>query len=123
MSTSNTPGPTRLVGNEPRRGFLVSLFAGLIGAIVGFVPFAAGVRMFGSPLFRRGSSSGGAGKDLPLHRVASVDSLPTDGTPVQVPVIADLVDAWNNEPHQPIGAVYLRRLGDGTVKCFNAICP
>lgn len=55
--------------------------------------------------------------------VASVDSIPSDGTPVQVPVIDDLVDAWNKLPHQPIGAVYLRKAADGTVACFNAICP
>jgi menaquinol-cytochrome c reductase iron-sulfur subunit len=42
---------------------------------------------------------------------------------VQVPVVADLVDAWSSEPDQPVGAVYLRKLGDGTVQCFNAICP
>jgi menaquinol-cytochrome c reductase iron-sulfur subunit len=41
---------------------------------------------------------------------------------VQVPVIADLTDAWNREANQPIGAVYLRR-NEGKVECFNAICP
>jgi Rieske Fe-S protein len=41
---------------------------------------------------------------------------------VQVPVVADLTDAWNREANQPIGAVYLRRDGDKVV-CFNAICP
>jgi menaquinol-cytochrome c reductase iron-sulfur subunit len=51
-----------------------------------------------------------------------VDNVPTDGTPVQVPVIADLVDAWSGEPNQPIGAVYLRRDGDKII-CYNAICP
>ena len=48
--------------------------------------------------------------------------MPADGTPVQVPVVADLTDAWNREANQPIGAVYLRREGD-KVDCFNAICP
>jgi Rieske Fe-S protein len=54
--------------------------------------------------------------------VATIDALPSDGTPVQVPVIADLTDAWNCEPNQPVGAVYLRKVG-GKVTCFNAICP
>jgi menaquinol-cytochrome c reductase iron-sulfur subunit len=54
--------------------------------------------------------------------VASLAAIPADGTPIQVPVIADLTDAWNREPNQPIGAVYLRREGDQVV-CFNAICP
>lgn len=37
-------------------------------------------------------------------------------------MIADLTDAWNREPNQPIGAVYLIRKDD-SVQCFNAICP
>ena len=60
--------------------------------------------------------------ERPFRRVASVEALPADGTPVQVPVIADLTDAWNREPNQPIGAVYLPQDGDA-VECFNAICP
>jgi menaquinol-cytochrome c reductase iron-sulfur subunit len=54
--------------------------------------------------------------------VASLAALPADGTPVQVPVIADLTDAWSREPNQPVGAVYLRRVEDKVV-CFNSICP
>jgi menaquinol-cytochrome c reductase iron-sulfur subunit len=95
--------------------------ATIIGAFIGIVPFAAGLATFLDPLLRRkkGGESGDGPKPL---RVASLDALPADGTPVQVPVIADLTDAWNREANQPIGAVYLRREGDN-VTCFNAICP
>jgi hypothetical protein len=95
--------------------------ATLIGAFVGIVPFAAGLATFFDPLLRRKQAGGTDNERQPL-RVASLEALPADGTPVQVPVIADLTDAWNREPNQPIGAVYLRREGD-KVTCFNAICP
>jgi quinol---cytochrome c reductase iron-sulfur subunit, bacillus type len=116
------PPPTTAANVTPRRNVLAAVAATLIGAFVGLVPFAAGLVMFLDPLLKRKSKAGGqAGKLQPL-RVASLDALPADGTPVQVPVIADLTDAWNREPNQPIGAVYLRRHGD-QVTCFNAICP
>jgi Rieske Fe-S protein len=105
-----------------RRNIVAAIAATLIGAFVSLVPFAAGLVTFLDPLLKRQSkTSGEAGKPQPL-RVASLDSLPADGTPVQVPVVADLTDAWNREPNQPIGAVYLRRSGD-KIECFNAICP
>jgi menaquinol-cytochrome c reductase iron-sulfur subunit len=114
--------------DDERRGFIASLIAAVAGGIAGLAPLAAGLRMFASPLLPRAGDKGGdssrEGKGKkPFLRVASLDSIPNDGTPVQVPVIADLVDAWNKLPHQPIGAVYLRKAADGTVACFNAICP
>jgi quinol---cytochrome c reductase iron-sulfur subunit, bacillus type len=105
----------------PRRNVLAAVVATIIGAFVGLAPVAAGVATFLDPLFRR-KKVGGEGAARQPVRVASLDALPADGTPVQVPVVADLTDAWNREPNQPIGAVYLRRVGNGVV-CFNAICP
>jgi menaquinol-cytochrome c reductase iron-sulfur subunit len=107
----------------PRRNILAALAAIVVGAIVGIVPFAAGLAAFLDPLLKRKTSGeGNAAEARPLRRVAALAALPADGTPVQVPVIADLTDAWTSEPNQPIGAVYLRRNGD-QVECFNAICP
>jgi menaquinol-cytochrome c reductase iron-sulfur subunit len=100
---------------------VAATLATIIGAFVALVPLATGLATFLDPLLRRKAAKGGdAG--APFRRVATVEALPPDGTPVQVPVIADLTDAWNREPNQPIGAVYLRREGD-KVTCFNAICP
>src|SRR5436305_8725142 len=104
----------------PRRNVLAAVVATIVGSFVGLVPLAAGVATFLDPLFRR-KKAGGEGSH-PLTRLASLDALPPDGTPVQVPVVADLTDAWNREPNQPIGAVYLRRIGEQVI-CFNAICP
>jgi menaquinol-cytochrome c reductase iron-sulfur subunit len=105
----------------PRRNILAAAAAVIIGGFVGFVPLAAGLATFFDPILRRKKATAGEAGPPPI-RVASLDALPSDGTPVQVPVIADLTDAWNREPNQPIGAVYLRRDGD-KVECFNAICP
>jgi menaquinol-cytochrome c reductase iron-sulfur subunit len=79
--------------------------------------------VFLDPILRRKKKADtGEDSGRPFRRVAALDALPADGTPVQVPVLADLTDAWNREPNQPVGAVYLRKVGD-QVECFNAICP
>src|SRR5262245_52807421 len=109
--------------HTPRRNLLVATLAVICGGIVGVFPLAAGLFVFLDPILKRkskGESSGDGGR--PFRRVATVEMLPADGTPVQVPVIADLTDAWNREPNQPVGAVYLRKTAGG-VECFNAICP
>jgi menaquinol-cytochrome c reductase iron-sulfur subunit len=114
----------RLAGMEksppPRRNFIVAFFAATIGLLLGLFPLGAGLLTFLDPLFKRkGRPADESGK---LLRIGSVDAIPVDGTPVQMPVIADLTDAWNREPNQPVGAVYLRRDGDKIV-AYNAICP
>ena len=116
-SSPTIPGP-------PRRHIVAAILATIFGGIVGLFPVATGLFVFLDPLFKRKSTGeGGNGESQrPLRRVASLAALPVDGTPVQVPVIADLTDAWNREPNQPVGAVYLRRLNN-KVECFNAICP
>ena len=106
----------------PRRNVLAAVTAIIVGTFVGLVPLAAGVATFLDPLLRRKNKGGGENDSRQPIRVASLDAIPTDGTPIQVPVIADLTDAWNREPNQPIGAVYLRRENEHVV-CFNAICP
>ena len=114
-----------------RRSFLSQILAGTIGAVVGLVPVVSGLVFFLDPLFRRGRSTqsegSGAGsrKDaegfikLPVARAL----LPKDGTPQQVTVEDDLVDAWNKFPNVPIGSVWVRVSESGDVIVFNTICP
>lgn len=102
--------------DDERRSFLVKLAAGAIGVVLGIFPIAAGALTIFDPLIGNKKSKG---KKI---RVATVDQLPDDGTPIRVPIVADLVDVWNREPNQPIGAVYLRKDGEKVI-AFNAICP
>ena len=99
-----------------RRNFIKKACAIVIGAVVGFVPAVSGLMVFFDPLRRR-SQDGDA-----VH-VASLNSLPQDGVPRKFSVIADHTDAWNRTPRVPIGAVYLRRIGDKQIQAFNVICP
>lgn len=55
-------------------------------------------------------------------RLAEMSALPEDGTPRKFPVIADRSDAWNRFPREPVGAVFLRRVGK-QVEAYNVICP
>ncbi len=55
-------------------------------------------------------------------RLASLATIPQDGTPLKVPVIADRSDAWSRFTAEAIGAVFLRRSG-GDVTALQVICP
>lgn len=99
-----------------RRGFLKKSLAIVIGGIVGLVPAVAGLMVLIDPL-RRKAMAGGAIK------VTTLDALPADGIPRKFPVLANKTDAWNKFADVPIGAVYLRRTGDGKVEALNVVCP
>jgi len=116
---SSNPSPA----NPPRRNVLAAALAAIVGMIVGLFPVGAGMLVFLDPILKR-KKTGGSGEvtGKPRIRVASLETIPEDGTPVQVPVIADLTDGWMREPNQPVGAVYLRNNG-GKIECLNAICP
>ena len=90
--------------------------AAFIGALAGLVPIVTGWLVFLDPL-RRKSETGDA------VRVTSLNALPEDGLPRRFAVVASHRDAWNRMPHVPVGAVYLRRTGEGRVQAFNVICP
>lgn len=100
---------------QSRRGFLGQAAAVLCGGVALLVPAAVGVVSFLNPL-RQKSQSG------QFMRLASLAVLPEDGTPQKVPVVADRTDAWNTYPAEPIGAVFLRRVGED-VTALQVICP
>ncbi|MFN0022250.1 MAG: ubiquinol-cytochrome c reductase iron-sulfur subunit [Pirellulaceae bacterium] len=120
-ATPAPAAPSSSSGEPPRRHVLVAAMAGIVGLIVGLFPVGAGMLVFLDPILKR-KKSGGEGTGKPRIRVSSLAAIPEDGTPVQVPVIADLTDAWMRDPNQPVGAVYLRRNGNN-IECLNAICP
>jgi menaquinol-cytochrome c reductase iron-sulfur subunit len=90
---------------------------GLLAAgLAFFTPLATGIAAFLNPWRQKGR----AGQSL---RLATLDTLPEDGTPVKATVLMDEVDAWNRVPNQPVGAVFLRRVGLKGVEALNVVCP
>ena len=118
--TAPPPDPAE-VAETGRRNLVVAGFATLIGGIISLFPFGAGLLVFLDPILKTKPKAAGKTAGT-LRRISTKDAVPADGTPVQVPVIADQKDAWSLEANQPIGAVYLRNVG-GKIECFNAICP
>ena len=101
---------------ESRRGFLSRTGAWILGLFALAVPSALGIAAALNPLRQKGQ-----GGDF--FRVASLDALPEDGTPRKFPIIADRRDAWTLFPNEPIGSVWLRRVGSRDVKAMCVICP
>lgn len=103
--------------HSDRRDFLTKAGAVVIGAGIAVVAPVAGLTVLLDPL-RHTAENGGA------VRVASLESLPADGTPLKFSVLATKIDAWNRTPNVPVGAVYLQRLtGAKQVRAFNVKCP
>jgi menaquinol-cytochrome c reductase iron-sulfur subunit len=102
---------------QERRGFLAKTVALVVWAAASVTPVAAGVVSFLNPLRQKGRSGEA------FFSLASLDSLPEDGTPVKFPIVADRTDAWNYYPNEAIGAVYLRRTGNREVAAFQVVCP
>jgi len=102
--------------DEPRRGFFAKLTALAVAAAAYAVPAVTGLVAFLNPLRVKGQS----GEPL---RLATLETLPADGTPRKCPVIMDRTDAWNKFPKEPVGAVFLRRTGETQVEAIHVVCP
>lgn len=98
-----------------RRDFFKKALAIVVGGVVSIVPGVAGLMVFLDPLRRKG-------KAADFIKVATLDALPDDGLPHKFDVIADRTDAWNTFPKTPIGACYVRRVGD-KITAHNVVCP
>ena len=107
----NAPPP-----QPERRGFLTKVLAILLGSVAGVIPAASGLAVFFDPLRRKSQAAS-------LSFVAMLDALPEDGSPRKFNIVADRSDAWNRTPQVPVGAVYLRRMDEKTVKALNVVCP
>jgi len=112
--STGEPGSAAAV--EPRRGFVFKTLAVLLGAAAYVPAVAVGVVSFLNPLRQKGQ----AGQFM---RLATLDALPADETPLKITVTMDRVDAWNRVPNQPVGAVFLRRVGPKEVRAIHVVCP
>jgi menaquinol-cytochrome c reductase iron-sulfur subunit len=128
-ATSSEAASTEADG-QPRRNFMVEFFAAAIGLIVGVVPAITGGLFFLHPLFKgKDEAEASTRPDAPvkdedgrLKTTVRLESLPDDGTPLQLKMVDDIVDAWNLFPNQEIGSIWIRKVGDQVI-AFNTICP
>lgn len=111
MSKPDTPS------QPERRDFLTKTAAVVVGSAVVAVPTVAGLCVLFDPLRRKSASTGD-----PVW-IASLKSLPENGEPRKFELYATKEDVWNRTPNVPVGAVYLQRQKDNTVRAFNAMCP
>jgi menaquinol-cytochrome c reductase iron-sulfur subunit len=105
--------------DEGRRSFLAGTAAAVCGAAAIGVPTITGIVTFLDPLARK--SQGGN-----FLQLASLDAIPTDGSPLKVSVVADRTDAWSRFPRESIGAVFLSRTSDkpdAKLRALQVICP
>lgn len=110
-------------GESPRRGFLKGMAAVIIGSVIGLIPLVSGFLFFLDPLIRRRTPPGATGdSEGVFFKVARVEDLPEDGTPLNFTVFANRQDAWNFFPNQPIGSVFLRKVASHVI-AFNDTCP
>jgi Rieske Fe-S protein len=110
--------PNDLPVPDPRRGFLVKALALLLGAAAYLTPVLAGVASFLNPLRQKRQ----AGQFM---RLATLEALPSDGTPLKTTITMDRVDAWNRVANQPVGAVFLRLVDKDKkeVRAIHVVCP
>ena len=114
----NEPLPTDPIEPEDpeRRQFLEKTASIVLGGAMVSVPVGAGVATLLAPL--------GADKGDGLKvRLASIDDIPSDGTPKLYQVVAERKDAWTKYPNKPIGSVFLRKTDEGKVVAFSSSCP
>ncbi|MCB1090732.1 MAG: Rieske (2Fe-2S) protein [Verrucomicrobiae bacterium] len=129
MPSENLPSgesPESSPSGEKRRDLLLKAGSICAGCALAGVPVLAGLRVVAHPVTqRRGAAA--VGGEAPFLPVATLDSLPEDGSPVKFIVRADQADAWSRFPNQVIGAVFLRRVEKGGstphVQAFNVVCP
>jgi len=115
-STSFCCGCRESEPGEDRRCFFSRIAALSLGALVLLVPAAVSIVALLNPLRQKSR----AGKFM---RLASLETLPEDGTPRKFPVIADRSDAWNYFPSEKVGSVFLRQVGPGKVEAIQVVCP
>ena len=88
--------------DQPDRRDFIKGASCVIGAAIGAVPMAAGVRVVLDPLSHH--ENGGEG-EAEFIRLAELAELP-DGEPMKFAIVEDKSDKWSRYKDVPVGAVY-----------------
>ncbi|MEP6672436.1 MAG: Rieske 2Fe-2S domain-containing protein [Chthoniobacter sp.] len=119
----NTPheSPNPLPETPPpasgdRREFLKSAACVALGGACVLVPLAAGVTVLLGPL--RSAPPDGSWVNL-----TKIEALPIGAPPRLFQVFVERTDAWTRHGRSAVGAVFLERLDETTVRAFQSACP
>jgi menaquinol-cytochrome c reductase iron-sulfur subunit len=116
---SENPGAQPDGGRSPaenRREFLKSAACVALGGACLLVPVAAGTFVLFDPV----RQAAGDGSWIQLTKL---DALPLGAGPRLFQVFVERTDAWTRHPRSAVGAVFLERLDEKTVRAFQAACP
>ncbi len=114
MSDESTTPPA--FEPNPRRRFM-AVASGLIGGALALIPAGIGALFFMAPAVKKKN-----GESAFIDTKLTLSALPEDGKPQLVTIVTDRVDAWSGFPDQPVGSIWLRRIGDQVI-AFNTVCP
>lgn len=109
--------PTSTEPGQPgdRREFLKSAACAVFGTACILPPVVAGVTVLTAPI-----------RELVPNgvkvKLSSLDALPP-GPPRLFSVSVERTDAWTRHQRNAVGAVFLERTGERTVKALSASCP
>jgi menaquinol-cytochrome c reductase iron-sulfur subunit len=101
---------------ETRREFLKSAACVALGGACVLAPAAAGVFVLIAPLRRKAG-------DGAWTQLTRLEGLPVGAPPRLFQVFIERTDAWTRHPRSAVGAVFLQRLDEQTVRAFQAACP
>ena len=99
-----------------RREFLKSAACVALGGTCLLAPAATGVYVLLAPLGKKISD----GAWVPLTKI---EALAVGAGPRLFQVFVERTDAWTRHPRSAVGAVFLERLDEKTVRAFQSACP
>lgn len=113
MSTNET---SPAGAQQDRREFLKSAACCVLGGVCVAAPVVAGIVVVVDPLRRKASEG-------TWVKLASLESLPKAGGPQYFEIHVERTDAWTRHEHSAVGAVFLERLEDNSLRAFHSSCP
>ena len=116
MSQEPVPSENTPVPAGDRREFLKSAACVALGGACVLVPVVAGVTVLIGPL-RRPAPDGS------WVELTKLDALAVGAPPRLFQVLVERTDAWTRHARNAVGAVFLERMDERTVRAFQSACP